>query len=659
MERKINSKIYIEHVEKAFFGDEQFLPNTIPSISSFVGREEYLAELRELHKNGGRCFVLNGIGGVGKTALALQFAGEIGGQYEAKVFVDMQGMGKNPLSARDAMFDIVVRQFGQEVPADIPAAQLKALFIQLAQSQPTLILLDNAEKKESVEALMQAGACFIVTSRQSFVLTGGKSRQIVKMTPEDARNLLFSIAREERFEGQANNLAYLAGYLPMALKPLAALLAEDELESAANLIEKYRNKQALLKERVPDYEDLTVEASFELSYEALPDEMKERWQRLSVFPADFDEPAIAAVLNISADEAKETQRLLRKFNLLEVNPETKRFNLHDLIRAFTDAKLSDGERFPTQFLHAAYYVEVLYSTNEIRANDRENGFLIALRLIDADWNNITTGQKWTAENTERHNAIAELCCHYSVNDLLPLRLHPRESIVWQTSSLKAAREINNKIFEGNLSQNLGVAYQDLGEYRKAIEYHEQALNIAREISHRQGEGQCLGNLGNAYHRLGEYRNAIEYYEQALAIAREIGNRFSESNNLSNMGSAYRYLGEYRKAIEYYEQSLVITGEIGDRQGEGNSLGNMGNAYHNLGEYRKAIEYDEQALNIAREIGDRFGEGRSLGNMGSAYDSLGEREKACDLWKEAVSILEAIESPSANTFRQQIEENCQE
>jgi tetratricopeptide (TPR) repeat protein len=647
MKRDVKSENYFENVDKVIFANESELPNTIPTISSFVGRDDYLVDLREAYQKGNRCFVLHGTGGVGKTALALRFAGEIKDKYEAKVFVDMQGMSKNPLSARDAMFDIVVRQFGQEVPADIPALQLKNLFVQLAQSQPTLIVLDNAEKKESVEALMQAGACFVVTSRQSFVLAGGKSKQIVKMSPEDARKLLFSIAGEERFEGQAGELANLAGYLPMSLKPLASLLAEDEMETAANLIEKYRNKQALLEEHVPDYyylsveETLTVEASFELSYEALPDEMKERWRRLSVFPADFDEPAIAAVLNISADEAKETQKLLRKFNLLEVNPETRRFNLHDLIRAFTDAKLSDDERFQAQFLHAAYYVQVLYFTDEIRANDRENGFLIALMLIDTEWNNITTGQKWAADNTERHNAIARLCCHYSVNDLLSLRLHPREFIVWQTSSLKAAGKINNKIFEGNFSQNLGNAYYRLGEYRKAIEYYGQALNIAREISHRQGEGQCLGNLGNAYGDLGEDRRAIEYYEQALAISRDIGDRLGEGRRLGNLGLSYGNLGDYRKAIEYHEQALASSREIGNRHDEGSVLNNLGLSYGSLGDYRKAIEYQEQSLTIKREIGDRRGEGSSLGNLGLSYRNLGDYPKAIEHHEQALAISREI------------------
>ena len=75
----------------------------------------------------------------------------------------------------------------------------------------------------------------------------------------------------------------------------------------------------------------------------------------------------------------------------------------------------------------------------------------------------------------------------------------------------------------------GIAYSDLGEPKKAIEYYEQALKISREIGDRRGEGNDLGNLGIAYSDLGEPRKAIEYYEQALKIAKEIGDRQNEGN----------------------------------------------------------------------------------------------------------------------------------
>ncbi len=166
MEPNINSKYYIANIEKALFAGEATLPNSIPSISNFVGREDYLAELREFYKNGARCFVLHGTGGVGKTAMALQFAGAIAGEYAAKVYVEMNGMSENPLSARGAMFD-VVRQFEREIPADISDAQLKELFVQKAQNQPTLIVLDNAASFDKTSISKSENASTPIFARES------------------------------------------------------------------------------------------------------------------------------------------------------------------------------------------------------------------------------------------------------------------------------------------------------------------------------------------------------------------------------------------------------------------------------------------------------------------------------------------------------------
>jgi tetratricopeptide (TPR) repeat protein len=635
------------------------LPNSIPPISGFVGRKDYLDDLRESYQNGTRCFVLHGIGGVGKTALALEFASAIAGEYAAKIFVDMQGMSDNPLSWQAAMFE-VVRQFKREVPAEISEAQMVTHYVQFAQNQPTLIVLDNAANKESVERLMRAKACLIVTSRESFALTDGKSKPIFQMSPADARNLLFKNAGgEKRFDGRADELANLAGYLPMALKPLAALLATDELETAADLIEKYLDKKELLKERVPDYENRTVEASFELSYEVLSAEMKERWRRLSVFPSDFDEGAIAAILEIPADEAKETQKQLRRFSLLELNSETRRFNLHDLIRAFSRTKPSAEERVKTQLLYSKYYASILQRAAEIQSNDSVNGFVDASKLIDSELKNIVIGLNWAAHFTDQNNFIAELCWAYSnfSAELLILRLHPRTFTAWQQVGLRAARKLENKQYEGSSLGNLGVAYNNLGEYRNSIMCSEQSIAISRETNDRQSEGISLGNLGLAYIGLGELEKAIEYSEQSLAIAREINNRESEEANLTNLGNSYYGLGMYRIAMGYHEQSLEIARQNSDRPSEAQSLGNLGNIYHALGDYKEAINYQEQSLAIKREISDRHGEGISLGNLGLTFFNLGNKEKACVLWKESVAILEAIESPSTNVFRQLIEANC--
>ena len=162
----------------------------------------------------------------------------------------------------------------------------------------------------------------------------------------------------------------------------------------------------------------------------------------------------------------------------------------------------------------------------------------------------------------------------------------RKAIEYHDQALKISREIGGT-GEGIHLVSLGSAYYLANPAR--LSRYDQALKIFREIGDRRGEGAALNNLGLAYSDLSDPRKVIEYYDQALNIAREIGDRRGEGAALGNLGLAYSDLSDPRKAIGYYDQALKIAREIGDRRNEGNQLGNLGTAYKDLGGSRKAIE----------------------------------------------------------------------
>ncbi len=105
-------------------------------------------------------------------------------------------------------------------------------------------------------------------------------------------------------------------------------------ENGADLVKRYQDRKQILEAEDPNRRNLSVRASFDLSYEALSDEHKERWRRLAVFPADFDISGAAAVWDVANIEetAKPALQHLVKKNLPEVDSETKRFRLHDRAR---------------------------------------------------------------------------------------------------------------------------------------------------------------------------------------------------------------------------------------------------------------------------------------------------------------------------------------
>ncbi|MBF2017123.1 MAG: tetratricopeptide repeat protein [Rivularia sp. T60_A2020_040] len=219
-----------------------------------------------------------------------------------------------------------------------------------------------------------------------------------------------------------------------------------------------------------------------------------------------------------------------------------------------------------------------------------------------------------------------------------------KAIDYSKQSLTIAREIKDRRGEAKALGNLSIAYLEFGNYYKTIDYSKQLLTIAREIEDRQDEAKALGNLGLAYLNLGDYTKAISYFHQDLSITREIKDRNNEGKALGNLGTAYFLLGDYPKAIDYFKQRLAIAREIKYRQGEVLALGNIGLAYLNLQKYVKAIDYSKQLLPIAKEIKDRQGEGAALGNIGIAYQNLGDYAKAIDYQQQSLAIAREIKYP---------------
>jgi tetratricopeptide (TPR) repeat protein len=458
------------------------------------------------------------------------------------------------------------------------------------------------------------------------------------MPPAEARELLLKIA--SRIGNQADEIARLCGYLPLALRVAASLLEENRNLSVADYARRLRDERQRLE--MLQREDQSVAASLGLSYELLGEELRRLWRALAIFTATFELGGAAAVLKLERGAAQDAISKLVRYSLVDWIEQTARYRLHDLARLFAGRQLSAAERAAVSQRHAAHYCRVLAEANGLYMKGGE-AIKRGLDLLDAEWSNIQAGQGWAVEHAEPNRDAVKLCIEYpdAGAHVLNLRQHPRERIRWLEEMLTASRRLKQRSYEGGALGNLGTAYQSLGDYRRAIDFHEQFLAIAREIGDRDGEGAALGNLGLAYYSLGDYRRAIDFHEQRLAIAHEIGDRHGEGQALGNLGAAYYSLGDYRRAIDFQEQGLAIAREIGDRRGEGYALGNLGIAYNDLGDYRRAIDFHEQFLAIAREIGDRHGEGIALGNLGGAYNDLGDYRRAIDFHEQRLAIAREI------------------
>jgi tetratricopeptide (TPR) repeat protein len=635
------------------------LHNLPPIASAFTGRgweeDEIVAALAG---QGGSAAIsaLKGIGGIGKTALAVKIGHRLTVQFpDAQLLIDLRGTSSAPMGPRAAM-ESVIRRFHPDGQLPDDDAAVLEIYRDLLSKNRVFLILDNARDTAQVERLLPPSpSAAIVTSRQVLHLADAKSLRLDDLPLADATVLVSKLLDGERSLSGAElrRLAQDCCFChPLSLRVAALFLRGHKGRGVSDYIAGVeRDRTRLRLQGQPDHDVLAVIGQSVDQLQAEDEVLCASWRDLSVFPSGFHTVAAAAVWGIDDRDAG-SDRLcdLEGRGLIEVMAED-RYRLHDLLRdvARRDCVAERAEAASQR--HADYFRSVLDRSDELYL---QGGVAIAegLSLFDRERTNIESGQRWAAAGIARSDEAARLAAAYANAGVyvLNLRLHPRERIRWHEVALDGCRKTANRRGEGYALGNLGLAYAVLGETRRAIEYYEQVLTIAREIGDRRGEGNALGNLGIAYKNLGETRKAIEYYEQRLTIAREIGDRRGEGNALGNLGNAYAALGETRRAIEHYERHLIIAREIGDRHGEGNALGNLGNAYVGLGEPRRAIEYSEQALTITREIGDRRGEGTALANLGLALKDS-DREAARAYWQAALGIFTAIEDPNAERVEQ--------
>ena len=199
-----------------------------PRVTSKAAKKRS-ADILSNFEKGATITGLRGMGGVGKTALALVLADKIKSQFpDGQIFIDMRGTSNNPelppLTPDEAMAQ-VIRAYN---PADrLPenSNELRGLYLSILAGKRALLLLDNAASGEQVEPLLPpAGCAVIITSRIKFALPGLAEKDLDILPLDKACELLLEIA--PRIGDWAEELAKLCGRLPIALRNAASALAE-------------------------------------------------------------------------------------------------------------------------------------------------------------------------------------------------------------------------------------------------------------------------------------------------------------------------------------------------------------------------------------------------------------------------------------------------
>ena len=603
-----------------------------PALPEFAGRQFELEEMAAAANGGIRVIGLQGTGGVGKTTLAVRFAHQMIGSYpDSQIYIDLKGGTSQPLPVADAQGQ-VIRSFMPEMRLPEHEVELTRLYQSILSGKRAMLLLDNAASLQQVTPLLPPdGWLTILTSRQNIHVNGGNglfAKQLQVLTAPESTNLLQQLVPRIN-NTEALRIAELCGNLPLAIKVVAGAMRHNPQLPVSDFAVRLTTRQL----RGP-----YVEGVLQSCYELLSPGLQQLWRFLAPFQATFDLQAVVAVWRISPQVALETMRKLEAYSLLECNPNSGRFRIHDLLLQFIDQRLIGEERRIAKHRFSSHYQSVLHEADALYEQGGE-WLKKGIDLLDLEWQNIQNAQVWARRHAEDDRAACELCNSFpdAGKYVLNLRQHPRERIRWNEAALEASRTLNRRKATARHLIALGDSYTDLSEIHHAIDCYEQALSLASSTRDRRGEADARSGLGQAHYLAGALDFARRYHSEALDLAYQIGDHRVEAVALGNLGVTHFGQGEVRTASSFFEQQLKLARELGDRRNESIALGGIGMTHLALGEPEAAIASLNGQLRIALEIGDRRGQCSALGNLGNAYVICKEYTKALEILEASLSI----------------------
>jgi len=434
---------------------------------------------------------LRGMGGVGKTTLAHHAARRLTHRYpDGQIVVDLNGHGVGaPTTPIEAM-QRVIRAFHPTLPPLDDVAQARAIYRDTLNGKRVLILLDNAADTDQIRDLIPPPHCGALITARELVQPPGCTVLPLDLLPLDKSvELLCALAPAAVGEdADWRRLADRCGLLPLALRVAGSVLATAEDLTLPGYLAELAD-EATRPHRLTIDGDAGANVAAVLSHSlrrlvAQDAALAARWQILSVFPADFDRAAAAAVWEESADSAAPILRGLLARSLLFYDKAQDRYHLHDLMRPLArslfdhapdkDPPLGTADRLTTaEGRFAMHFMGVLEEADELYWQGHD-GVAAGLARYDADFRNIATTAAWAIDRADSDSTAREVSAWLPDvgPHVLGLRLPQWELIVWLTAAVAAARRVGNLRLAASHLDNLGLAHAALDRKRKAIKFYE-------------------------------------------------------------------------------------------------------------------------------------------------------------------------------------------
>ncbi len=566
---------------------------------------------------------LDGMGGSGKTALAVRAAHQLAERYpDGSLFIDLHGFtpGQHPLSAFDAQRDLLAAAGvpGDEIPT-VPAGRA-ARWQAYIRGRRMVLVLDNAASSEQVRGLIPASSdtLVLITSRPRLTgLDGVAWRSVGALDEADSRQILRTTLGDDRLRDEpdaAHELLQLCGGLPLAVRIAAARLANRPHWTVRRLVERLRDHTRRLDELTS--EGRGVASALLLSYQTMPDDQRTAFLLLGHHPGRcLDVEEAAALLDTDVVTAETVLEELVDVRLLEAR-DPGVYALHDLVRSFVQ-RVARDER--TREVGQA--VRRLLDHYVRRAEHACDTLFPGRRSVHPDGADARTGAELDHRETalrwmdqHRDGMLAAVDAAYEEGLLwhaarLPRELGFHSSIRAYDASanaaldkgVDAARQLGDRPLTRLNLTNLAMGKWRLGQLSDAVARLEEAVELSRQMADEHSHAACQARLGQALSSMGELERALQLNQEVSRRAAELGLTRLGGSSLSTLSLIQARLGRFDEAIRSAEQAVAVFASIEEVQLSVDALSNLSQAMEGLGRFDEALERADAALESCERI----------------------------------------------------------
>ena len=635
------------------------------SSSYYISRKDKLSEIRQ-HLENYHIAYLYGIGGIGKSETAREYAEEYRGSYTTIQLSVYSGDLKSLIaglkfSSDDNYFekDINIRY----------ETKLSLLSKAMINNERTLLIIDNYnvepdsdEYKRNVEVMKDLKKLHIhilFTTRTS--PNDDKTKiDIEELSKEELRHMFFAINpkdkdKEERIaqvdelietayrhtltvDLVAHQTAKIEGYGKKTLSDYIKVLKESGINSGIN-VAVYNNKDDNEKSDII-FEH--IRALFNLT--ALSEKEKYIMVNACLLPlsgmpvAEFEsfidlENYPNSESNDGWGEDSTISNLVKSGWIKRIDGEVPKITLHPIVSEVTVNELKP----------------------EITEDKCKNFFDSVSELIDK--NDLKTLEAYKDIFISSADALLknedEISVGYvsDIASLLDDLAYYPESLYYYMKVLKIRKKVlpENHPDIATSYNDMGLAYGALGEYKKELECCLKALAIQEKVlpENYPDIATLYNNVGYAYGKLEDHKKQLEYYLKALAIREKVlpENHPDIVASYNNVGYAYGELADHKKELNYYLKVLAIQEKVlpENHPDIAASYNDVGSVCSELGDHKKELDYYLKALAIREKVlpENHPDIAASYNNIGCAYGELGEHKNELEYCLKALAIQEKV------------------